>query len=33
VKSLDHSLTLDEARKLHTALDAAIKKAEAGGAG
>jgi len=30
VKSLDHTLTLDEARELHKALDAAIKKAEAG---
>jgi hypothetical protein len=29
VKSLDHTLTLDEARELHRALDAAIKEAEA----
>ena len=29
VKSLDHMLTLDEARELHKALDTAIKEAEA----
>ena len=29
MKSLDHTLTLDEARELHRALDAAIKEAEA----
>ena len=29
VKSLDHTLTLDEARELHKGLDAAIREAEA----
>ena len=29
VKSVDHSLTLDQARELRKALDAAIKEAEA----
>ena len=29
VRSVDHSLTLDQARELRNALDAAIKEAEA----
>jgi hypothetical protein len=29
VTSLDHTLTLDQARELHEALDAAIKEVEA----